>query len=194
MGAMVAEEYAAVPGLRRRIYTPVSEAVGWVERRPYAFLLLLLPSLLFMVFCFVLPMRPFSKFSMGGTIMDFLQIDFTKSGWRQFAKLNRNLGARFIKGCILRRELAVYIAAHENSGVHLDTICQEIRYEDGVYLLLMKCQGVWYITDIWSSETPNTFKPVFFWARIKRGCSYLLAHVLTGWQNLTKRLEGEVIY
>ncbi|MET3661175.1 ABC transporter permease [Aquamicrobium ahrensii] len=53
---MVAKEYASVPGLRRRIYAPFSEVIGWIERRPYAFLLLLLPSFLFMMFCFVLPM------------------------------------------------------------------------------------------------------------------------------------------
>ena len=124
--------------------------------------------------------------------MNSVQIDFAKSGWRQFAKLNRNLGARFIKGFILRRELAAYITAHEENGVHLDTVCQEIRYDGGVYLLMMKCQGVWYITDIWSTETPTVFKPCFFWKQIKRECNLLLAHVLIGWQNLTKRLEGEV--
>ena len=30
------------------------------------------------------------------------QVDFTRSGWQQFAKLNRKLGARFIRGFILR--------------------------------------------------------------------------------------------
>ena len=34
------------------------------------------------------------------------QVDFTRSGWRQFAKLNRRLGARFIRGFVLRFELA----------------------------------------------------------------------------------------
>jgi len=120
-------------------------------------------------------------------------IDFTRSGWRQFAKMNRLLGVRFIKGYILRRELATYITAHENSGVHLDTVCQEIRYDDGIYLLMMKCQGVWYITDIWSTEPATAFKPCFFWKQIKHGYNLVLAHVLICWQNLTKALEGEVI-
>ena len=115
-----------------------------------------------------------------------VQIDFTKSGWRQFCKMNRVLGIRFIKGFILRRELALYIAAHDASGVHLDTICQEIRYEDGVYLLMMKCQGVWYITDIWSTETPNDFKPVFFWKKLKQGWKEFLVSVLIGWCNRVK--------
>lgn len=113
-----------------------------------------------------------------------VQIDFTKSGWRQFCKMNRMLGIRFVKGFILRRELAAYIAAHDEQGVHLDTICQEIRYDEGVYLLMMKCQGIWYITDIWTTDTPDTFSPVFIWKQIKRGCSLLAARVLIGWRNV----------
>lgn len=80
------------------------------------------------------------------------QVDFTRSGWRQFAKLNRKLGARFIRGFILRHELAAYLTAHEAAGTPLDEGCQEVRYEDGVYLLLKKMQGVWYITDVLSQK------------------------------------------
>ena len=122
--------------------------------------------------------------------MKTVQIDFTKSGWRQFAKLNRNLGARFIKGFILRRELTAYIAAHEESGVHLDTACQEIRYEGGVYLLMMKCQGIWYITDIWNTDAPDSFAPVFIWKLVKRGWRELLVRVFIAWRNLTGTWEG----
>ena len=64
------------------------------------------------------------------------QVDFTRSGWQQFAKLNRKLGARFIRGFILRHELAAYLTAYEAAGTPLDEGCQEVRYEDGVYLLL----------------------------------------------------------
>lgn len=119
-------------------------------------------------------------------------INFTKSGWRQFAKLNRSLGSRFIKGFILRYELSKYITAHENSGVHLDTICQEIRYDDGIYLLLMKNNDTWYITDIWSAEAPIAFVPVFFWTQIKCGYNTLLAHVLVAWRRISRApLESE---
>ena len=116
----------------------------------------------------------------------FPNVEFTRSGWRQFCKMNRVLGIRFIKGFILRRELALYIAAHDASGVHLDTICQEIRYEDGVYLLMMKCQGVWYITDIWSAATPNDFKPVFFWKKLKQGWKEFLVRIVIGWCNCVR--------
>ena len=115
------------------------------------------------------------------------QVDFTRSGWRQFARLNRGLGARFIRGFILRHELGLYLAAHEAAGMKLDEGCQEVRYEDGVYLLLKKMQGVWYITDVFVAEEAVAYEPMFFWRQIKCGASFILAHVLTGWRALTQR-------
>ena len=119
-------------------------------------------------------------------------VDFTRSGWRQYMKLNRSMGARFIRGFILRHELGLYLAAHEAAGMELDEGCQEVRYEDGVYLLLKKMQGVWYITDVFAAEEAVAYEPVFFWKRIRRGASFILAHVLTGWQALTQRMVGAV--
>lgn len=58
-----------------------------------------------------------------------VSIDFTKQGWRQFAKLNSTLGSRYLRAFILKRDVAEYIAAHEAAGVKLDTECQELRYE-----------------------------------------------------------------
>ena len=116
------------------------------------------------------------------------QVEFTRSGWRQFFKLNRSLGARFLRGFVLRYELAAYLTAHEAAGVDLDEGCQEIRYEGGVYLLLKKMQGVWYITDVFCTEEAVAYEPVFIWKRIRRGASFILAHVLIGWQALTQRM------
>ena len=116
------------------------------------------------------------------------QVDFTRSGWRQFFKLNRSLGARFLRGFVLRYELAAYLTAHEAAGVDLDEGCQEIRYEGGVYLLLKKMQGVWYITDVFCTEEAVAYEPVFIWKRIRRSASFILAHVLIGWQALTQRM------
>ena len=116
------------------------------------------------------------------------QVAFTCSGWRQFFKLNRSLGARFLRGFVLRYELAAYLTAHEAAGVDLDEGCQEIRYEGGVYLLLKKMQGVWYITDVFCTEEAVAYEPVFIWKRIRRGASFILAHVLIGWQALTQRM------
>lgn len=115
------------------------------------------------------------------------QVEFTRSGWRQFARLNRSLGARFIRAFVLRYELAIYLAEHEAAGVKLDTECQEVRYEDSVYLLLRKSQGVWYITDVFAAEEAVGYEPIYFWQCVKRGASYLLARLLIGWRQLTRR-------
>ena len=116
------------------------------------------------------------------------QVDFTRSGWRQFMRLNRSLGARFLRGFVLRYELAAYLTAHEAAGVELDEGCQEVCYENGVYLLLRKMQGVWYITDVFAAEEAVTYEPVFFWKQIKHGVNLILAHVLSGWRQLTERM------
>ena len=116
------------------------------------------------------------------------QVDSTRSGWRQFAKLNRKLGARFIRGFILRHELAAYLTAHEAAGTPLDEGCQEVCYENGVYLLLRKMQGVWYITDVFTTEETVAYEPVFFWQKIRRGTDFILAHILSGWRQLTERM------
>lgn len=116
------------------------------------------------------------------------QVDFTRSGWRQFIGLNRNLGARFI----LRYELAAYLAAHEAAGAELDEGCQEVCYENGVYLLLRRMQGVWYITDIWVDDDAIAFEPVWIWQQIKRGADYILAHILSGWRQLTERMAASI--
>ena len=116
------------------------------------------------------------------------QVDFTRSGWRQFMRLNRSLGAQFIRGFVLRYELAAYLTAHEAAGVELDEGCQEVCYENGVYLLLRKMQGVWYITDVFAAEETVAYKPVFFWQKIRRGADFILAHVLSSWRQLTERM------
>ena len=116
-----------------------------------------------------------------------VQVEFTRTGWRQFTRLNRSLGARFIRAFILRYELAAYLAEHEAAGVHLDTECQEVRYVDGVYLLLRKSQGVWYITDVFAAEEAVRYEPIYFWQRIKRGASYILTRLLIGWRQLTRK-------
>lgn len=120
-----------------------------------------------------------------------IHVEFTKSGWKQFAHLNRRLGARFIKGFLLRRELSAFIAAHYESGRHLDPVCQEVRYEDGVYLLLKQVGSVWYVTDIWLTEEPADFAPILFWTRIKRGCSYILRQIVIGWQTMICTVRKE---
>ena len=109
------------------------------------------------------------------------QVDFTRSGWRQFIRLNRSMGA-----------LAAYLTAHEAAGAELDEGCQEVCYENGVYLLLRRMQGVWYITDIWVDDDAIAFDPVWIWQQIKRGADYILAHILSGWRQLTERMAASI--
>ncbi len=109
-------------------------------------------------------------------------IDFTHAGWRSFEKVNRVLGARFIRPFVLRNELAAYIAAHEAQGHHFDTEGEELRYDGGVYVVIRKMQGVWYIIDAYMTETPADFEPIYFWQRIQRGVNYVLAKLVIGWR------------
>ena len=116
------------------------------------------------------------------------QVDFTRSGWRQFFRLNRSQGARFLRGFVLRYELAAYLTAHEAAGVELDEGCQEVRYDHGMYVLLRRTRGVWYVTDVFAAEEAVAYEPVFFWQKIRRGADFILAHVLSGWRQLTERM------
>lgn len=127
------------------------------------------------------------RFVMAGHIVS---VDFTKQGWRQFAAVNRRLAARYIRAFILKRELKQYIAAHEAAGVHLDTQCQEVCYDSGIYLLLRRTQGTWYITDIVVMDAAAGFVPVFTWERVRRGVSGTLRRVLLCWQNPAARPSG----
>ena len=122
-----------------------------------------------------------------------VSIDFTKQGWRQFAKLNATLGSRCIRAFILKREVAEYIAAHEAAGVKLDTECQELRYDDGIVLLLKKVQGTWHITDVFMTGEAIAFAPIFFWKRIRRGISEMLTKLLIGWRCLTRTLVEKAV-
>jgi|GEM_PF-1149443 len=130
-----------------------------------------------------------------------IRIDFTKGGWRQFARVNRALGARFIKAIVLRHEVASYIAAHEDVGIQFDTLCQELRYDDGVYLLLKRVQGEWLITDVCvdesetgSSKEKHTFFPILIWRRVRNGVRAVLTQMLCGWGCTITRTyrKGEV--
>ena len=116
------------------------------------------------------------------------QVEFTRSGWRQLARLNRSLGARLIRAFVLRHELSAYLAEHEASGVHLDTECQEVRYADGVYLLLRRSQGIWYITDVFAAEEGDGYEPMYFWQRVRRSAGCILIRLLIGWRQLTQRM------
>ena len=56
MDTMVADEHASFRRLTSRLYGIVSSAISWVERKPFAFTVLLAPACLFLVVFFVAPM------------------------------------------------------------------------------------------------------------------------------------------
>ena len=111
-------------------------------------------------------------------------VEFSRSGLRQLIKMNRVLGNRFVRGIILRHSVATYIAAHEEHGKAFDTICQELHYGDGIYLLLTRTNGTWVITDIWYSGEPAAYEPVYLWHRVRRGFHTLTARLLACWRDI----------
>lgn len=123
-----------------------------------------------------------------------MHIAFSRDGWKQFERLNRALGTRYVKAFMLKLELDMFLKAHMNGGHHLDTICQELHYHSGIYLLLKCVGGEWIITDIWQDDIPDDYRPIFVWQRIKRGIVLLAAKVLVGWRSLTGKTKPIAAY
>lgn len=131
-------------------------------------------------------------------------VEFNHSGSRKLRKISHSLGSNPIR-CqlaeeIVLDEMSAYLAGHEAAGIHLDGECLEVRYDEGIYLLLKKMQGIWYITDctidheVLECEEYGAFvqfKPLFVWQTIKRGLDYIIAHVLVGWKMLIEKACGE---
>ena len=122
-----------------------------------------------------------------------VSIEFTKQGWRQFARLNASLGTRYIRAFILKRDVAEYIAAHEAAGVKLDTACHELRYDGGIYVLLKKVQGEWLIAGVFCMGETVSFAPVYSWTKVKRGCSEVITRRLIGWRSLTIAVSERLV-
>lgn len=112
-----------------------------------------------------------------------VHVGFTPTGWKQLERLNSK-GMQRIRAFILQQELSSYLLGRLENGMPMDEGCQEVCYECGVYLLLRKMQGIWYITDVYAAEVPTAFLPVFVWQRIQRGARQLLVHILTGWRSV----------
>ena len=61
MDNMATAEYTSVPSLTYRLYTPFSKVLSHIAQKKWAFLLLLLPPLLFLTLFFVVPMAMFLR-------------------------------------------------------------------------------------------------------------------------------------
>ena len=116
-----------------------------------------------------------------------VRVEFTKEGWQQLLRLYRTPIAAFIQTVNIRADLGVYITSYEEHGIHLDTECKEVRYQPGMFFIMRKEHGVWYITDVITTDEGAGFAPVYFWTFIRRGCNMLAARVLICWRRLTKR-------
>lgn len=111
-----------------------------------------------------------------------MTVTFSRNGWKQLERLNRFLETRYLKAFVLQRELIEFLRAHDGGTRRLDTICQELHYENGVYLLLRRTGGDWIITDIWYDGEPAAFEPIFIWRCVRRGCKRLLERTLACWR------------
>ena len=118
-----------------------------------------------------------------------VRIEFTKDGWRQFAKINRSFGGNFIRAFILKNEIAVYIAAHAQNGRRFDDVL-ELRYDEHLSVILENRNGVWYITDVILTGESTGYVPLYFWTRIKHGCDIVCARILIGWRCLFEGKAG----
>ena len=116
-----------------------------------------------------------------------VRVEFTKEGWQQLLRLHPTPISAFIQTVNIKADLGLYIASYEERGIHLDSECQEVCYQSGMFLILRKEHGVWYVTEVITTEGDSGYAPVFFWTRIKRGCNVLAARVLICWRRLTRR-------
>ena len=123
-----------------------------------------------------------------------VNVEFTKDAWKQFVALKSNVFMAFIQAFTVKADMALYITAHEEKGIRLDNVCQEVCYEPGVFFLIKNICGTWYITEVLTTGEEEAYAPVFFWTRVKRGCDVLAARVLLRWRRLTSRRADAHIY
>jgi len=119
-----------------------------------------------------------------------VRVEFSKGGWQQLLRLHPSPASAFLQAVNIKADLALYIASYEERGIHLDSDCQEVRYQSGMFLIIRKEHGVWYITEVYTTDGDIGFEPVFMWIRIKRGCNVLVARVLICWRRLTRQMQG----
>ena len=62
-----------------------------------------------------------------------VHVEFTKDAWKQFVALKGNIFTALIQAITVKADMALYITAHEEKGIRLDNLCQEVCYEQGVF-------------------------------------------------------------
>ena len=118
-----------------------------------------------------------------------VRVEFTRAAWQQLLRLHPSPISAFIQTVNIKADLGLYITSYEEHGIHLDSECQEVRYQSGMFLIIRKEHGVWYIMDVFMTSEDAGFEPVFFWTRVKRGCDVMAARMLICWRRLMKRTQ-----
>ncbi len=121
-------------------------------------------------------------------------VNMTRNASKQMKKVNAVIrktspATPLLFKSVLRTELSEYITQHEAAGAALDENCLEVRYEDGIYVLLRKMQGEWYVTDVIADKDILNadivaYKPVYVWQKLKQGLDYVIARILVGWRQI----------
>ena len=108
------------------------------------------------------------------------EVRFDAAALRRFRD-GKVKGMRFVSCKGFCREIEFYISCHEAAGIHLDTECGTIIYDDRIVLTVRKEFGVWSIIDVTIRDSATAFRPVFCWKLIKRGMCIFPAKVLASW-------------
>ena len=123
-----------------------------------------------------------------------VSIEFTKQGWRQFARLNASLGTRYIRASSSSGTWAEYIAAHEAAGVKLDTgLSGAALRRRRPFCCSRRFRAHAHHGRVLHGRGRCLCAGLYFWTRVRRGCNLLLARLITGWRSLTKALAERLV-
>ena len=86
-----------------------------------------------------------------------VNVEFTREAWKQFVALKGNIFTALIQAFTVKADMALYITAHEEKGIRLDNICQEVCYERGVFFLMKNIRGTWYITEVFTTGEEEAY-------------------------------------
>jgi len=90
---------------------------------------------------------------------------------------------------ILRHEVSWYLSSQEQAGTVFDTQCQELHYDEQIWLLVQKVQGVWYIIDVWLYKSVVCSVYMFFRKHIKQYGYGTILRLLDSRQNYNTKLS-----
>ncbi len=117
-------------------------------------------------------------FTQDKSISNSVPVELSNRGWRKLAHVSHQLKGHFAHALVLKHEVSAYLASHEQAGIAFDTQCQELHYDDRIWLLLRKIQGIWYIIDVWLHESVVCSIPLSVWKQVQKYCCKWIIHLL----------------